>query len=781
MTDLVVVESPTKARTIQKVLGGDYQVLACFGHVRDLLPKEGAVDPEHGFAMRYVAKEESARHMQAIAKAMRRAKTLFLATDPDREGEAIAWHLLELLKEHGDLSDQEAQRIVFHEITERAIREAMTHPRSISEPLVNAQQARRALDYLVGFNLSPLLWRKVRSGLSAGRVQSPALRLITEREAEIAAFVPCPYWTIWAHTRKDSQDFRARLVRYRDAKVEQFTFTEQQLVDAACQAIAEDAQGSLVVSSVTEKKRRRQPPAPFITSTLQQDAARQLGFTARRTMQVAQQLYEGIAVGGGEPVGLITYMRTDSVRLAAEAVSDIRQYIRKRFGAGSLPEKARVFRSKSKNAQEAHEAIRPTAVEREPQAIAAYLSGDQARLYELIWKRTVASQMREALYDTVSAELDAGPGHGFRATGSVLREPGYLALYQEAQDEDAAGDDTMNALPPLIVGDKLPLLAVQDERHTTEPPPRYTEASLVKALEERGIGRPSTYASIIATLKDREYVTLKDKRFVPTDTGVVVAGFLSKHFERYVDYAFTARMEDQLDAIARGEAAWVQVLERFWKNFKQQVDDINEHVSRKDATTEALEETCPQCGQPLLVRFGKRGRFIGCSAYPQCDYTRNMDGGAQAEQDKLPIEGRVCPQCGAPLLQRTGRYGPFIGCSAYPKCRYVEKVVDKKEDTGIPCPSCHKGTLVRKRGRQGRSFFSCSSYPSCTYALSHPPIAEPCPQCGGPILMLRTTKRHGTEKVCPNKECGYAQAVQEPAPDAGLQQQPPLASSASSP
>lgn len=777
MTDLVIVESPTKARTIQKVLGSDYRVLACFGHVRDLLPKEGAVDPEHGFALHYVAKEESERHMQAIAKAMRGAKTLFLATDPDREGEAIAWHLLELLKEHGDLSDQEAQRIVFHEITERAIREAMTHPRAISENLVNAQQARRALDYLVGFNLSPLLWRKVRRGLSAGRVQSPALRLITEREAEIAAFVARPYWTIWAHSRKDGQDFRARLVRYRDAKVEQFTFAEQQLVDVACEAIADDAQGSLVVSQVTEKSRRRQPPPPFITSTLQQEAARQLGFTTRRTMQVAQQLYEGIAVGGGEPVGLITYMRTDSVRLASEAVSDIRQYIRKRFGAGNLPEKARVFRSKSKNAQEAHEAIRPSAVEREPQAIAAHLSGDQARLYELIWKRAVACQMREALYDTVSAELDAGPAHGFRATGSVLREPGYLALYQEARDEDAADDESMKALPPLAVGDRLPLLAVQDERHTTEPPPRYTEASLVKALEERGIGRPSTYASIISTLKDRDYVTLNDKRFVPTDTGVVVAGFLGRHFERYVDYAFTARMEDQLDAIARGEALWVQVLERFWKNFKQQVDDINEHVSRKDATTEALEESCPQCGKPLLVRLGKRGRFIGCSGYPECGYTRNMDGSEQAEQDNKPIEGRVCPQCKAPLLQRTGRYGPFIGCSAYPKCRYVEKVVDKKEDSGIPCPSCHKGTLVRKRGRQGRSFFSCSAYPDCKYALSYPPVAEPCPQCGGPILMLRTTKRHGTEMVCPNKECGYARAVQGPAPEADPNQQPSVASS----
>ena len=766
MADLVVVESPTKAKTIQKVLGPGYQVLACFGHVRDLLPKEGAVDPEHGFAMRYVAKEESERHMQAIAKAMRRAKTLFLATDPDREGEAIAWHLLELLKEHGDLRDQETRRIVFHEITERAIREAMAHPRTVSDDLVNAQQARRALDYLVGFNLSPLLWRKVRGGLSAGRVQSPALRLITEREAEIAAFVPRLYWTIWARSSKDAQEFRARLIRYRDAKVEQFTFEEQHQVDTACQTIAQDAGGILTVGQVVEKKRRRQPPPPFITSTLQQEAARHLGFTARRTMQVAQQLYEGIAIGDGEPVGLITYMRTDSVQLASEAVGEIRQYIRKRFGAKDLPEKARVFRSKSKNAQEAHEAIRPTAVEREPQAIATHLSGDQARLYELIWKRAVACQMREALYDTVSAELAAGAGHAFRATGSVLREPGYLQLYQETQDDDAADDESTKALPPLVAGDRLPLLAVQDERHTTEPPPRYTEASLVKALEERGIGRPSTYASIIATLKDRDYVTLKDKRFVPTDTGVVVAGFLGKHFERYVDYDFTARMEDQLDAIARGEAPWVQVLERFWKSFKHQVDDINEHVSRKDATTEALEEPCPQCAKPLLLRFGKRGRFIGCSGYPECNYTRNMDGSEQAEQDNKPIEGRVCPECGAPLLQRVGRYGPFIGCSAYPKCRHVEKVADKKEDTGISCPSCHKGTLVRKRGRQGRSFFSCSTYPECKYALSYPPVAEPCPQCGGPILMLRTTKRHGTEKVCPNKECGFAQPVQDTNPAA---------------
>ena len=757
---LLIVESPAKAKTINKYLGKDFQVLASYGHVRDLVPKEGAVDPAHGFAMKYAPIARSSKHLDAIASALGKTDVVYLATDPDREGEAISWHLQQFLDEKGLLKGKPVQRVVFHEITQRAITEAMKHPRDISTDLVNAQQARRALDYLVGFNLSPLLWRKVRRGLSAGRVQSPALRLIVEREEEIERFEAREYWTVEADLNPAAHRFPARLIEFAGEKIEQFSITDAAHAEAVRTRLLAAAQGALTVEHVERKQKKRNPAAPFITSTLQQEAARKLGFTAKRTMQIAQQLYEGIDLGG-EQVGLITYMRTDSVALAQEAVQEIRAYIGDRYGADQVPAQPRIYKTRAKNAQEAHEAIRPTAIARDPAALRRALSPDQAKLYDLIWKRTLASQMVHATYDTVGVTLTAGDAGRFRATGQTLVHPGFIAVYQEGRDEQSDEDENRE-LPPLAAGEAIPLADIQADQHFTEPPPRFSEATLVKALEEFGIGRPSTYASIISTLQDREYVVLDRKRFVPTDVGRIVNRFLTQHFTQYVDYQFTARLEDQLDAISRGERDWVPVLEDFWAPFKQRVDETLENVSRAEVTTEALEEACPKCGKPLAIRLGRRGRFVGCSGYPECDYTRNLeDKGEEAPPER--VEGRVCPECSSPLEVKHGRYGKFIGCSSYPKCKHIEPLV-KPLETGVTCPECREGELLQRKSRYGKLFYSCNRYPGCKYAVWNPPLAEPCPQCGWPILTLKTTKRRGTEKVCPQKECGYA----VPADDAAL-------------
>ena len=756
---LLIVESPAKAKTINKYLGKDFQVLASYGHVRDLIPKEGAVDPAHGFAMKYEPIARSSKHLDAIAKALEKTDIVYLATDPDREGEAISWHLQQLLADKGLLKDKPVQRVVFHEITQRAVAEAIQHPRDISTDLVNAQQARRALDYLVGFNLSPLLWRKVRRGLSAGRVQSPALRLIVEREEEIERFEAREYWSVQAQLAMETHRFPARLIQFDGEKIEQFSITDQSSAERVRSRLLEAAQGALSVEQVLRKQKRRNPAAPFITSTLQQEAARKLGFTAKRTMQIAQQLYEGIDLGG-EQVGLITYMRTDSVALAQDAVQEIRTFIGDRYGADQIPAQPRVYKTRAKNAQEAHEAIRPTSVERDPDTLRRALSPDQAKLYDLIWKRTVASQMVHATYDTVAITLKAGDAGQFRATGQTLVHPGFIAVYQEGRDEQSDEDENRE-LPALAEGQAVPLEDIQNEQHFTEPPPRFSEATLVKALEEFGIGRPSTYASIISTLQDREYVVLDRKRFVPTDVGRIVNRFLTQHFTQYVDYQFTARLEDQLDAISRGERDWVPVLEDFWAPFKHRVDETLENVSRADVTTEALEEACPKCSKPLAIRLGRRGRFIGCSGYPDCDYTRNLeDKGEEAPPERG--EGRVCPECSSALEIKHGRYGKFIGCSSYPKCKHIEPLV-KPLETGVTCPECKEGELLQRKSRYGKLFYSCSRYPTCKYAVWNPPLAEPCPQCGWPILTLKTTKRRGTEKVCPRKECGYAVSAEDTA------------------
>jgi len=680
--NLVIVESPAKGKTIKKYLGRDFEVMASYGHVRDLVPKEGAVDPDDGFRMRYDVIERNERHVAAIEKALKKADRLVLATDPDREGEAISWHLTELLRERGSLGDKAVDRVVFHEITERAIQQAAEHPRGLSMELVNAQQARRALDYLVGFKLSPLLWKKIRRGLSAGRVQSPALRMITEREAEIEAFVAQEYWSVEADLAARGQAFTARLVRLDGAKVEQFTLTDGDAAEGARRRILEAARrqaagaadeagggGELLVRSVEQKQRKRNPAPPFTTSTLQQEASRKLGFSASRTMRVAQQLYEGIDTGEGQ-VGLITYMRTDSVTLAETALGELRSLIGERYGSDNLPDKPRRYRTKSKNAQEAHEAVRPTSAHRLPEMLRSRLTPDQARLYDLIWKRTVACQMIHATMDTVAVELAAGDDHAFRATGSVIRHPGFIAVYREGRD-DANGDpDAENQLPALEEGERLALDDVRLDQHFTEPPPRYTEASLVKALEEYGIGRPSTYASIISTLQEREYVELESRRFFPTDVGRVVARFLSNHFGAYVDYEFTARLEDELDAVARGEQDWVPLLERFWQPLRERITEKEESVTREEAIQARYLGDDPKTGRPISARMGRYGplvqmgtrddeekpRFAGLRPGQKLD-TISLDEAIALFQ--LPRDLGTADE-GEPMQASIGRFGPYV-------------------------------------------------------------------------------------------------------------------------
>ena len=754
--NLIIVESPAKSKTIEKYLGKDFQVLASYGHLRDLIPKEGAVDPDNDFAMKYQVQDRNQRHVQAITKALKGADTLYLATDPDREGEAISWHLLEMLKAKKLLKNKTVHRVVFHEITKKAVTHAIENPGEIAINLVDAQQARRALDYLVGFNLSPLLWKKIRRGLSAGRVQSPALRMIVERELEIEAFKTREYWSITAKLIEEKQPFKAKLTHYNGEKLSQFSIEKDETAQAAQQTLLAAADGSLLVSKLEKKQRKRNPSPPFITSTLQQEAARKLGFTTKRTMMVAQQLYEGMDIGGGEAAGLITYMRTDSVNLAEEALENIRALISEKYGADQVPKEPRSFKTKSKNAQEAHEAIRPTLAQQSPASLKSFLSSDQFKLYDLIWKRTIACQMIHATINTVSVDLQCGSDqHIFRATGSVIAKPGFMAVYLEGKDDNKEGDDKETFLPPMKEGQSIPLEDIVTNQHFTEPPPRYSEASLVKSLEEHGIGRPSTYASIISTLQNREYVTLETKRFYPTDVGRIVTKFLTEHFTKYVDYNFTANLEDNLDAVSRGEKSWIPLMHEFWKPFTALIHDKEESVQRKDVTQEAIEEKCPECGKQLSIRLGRNGRFIGCTDYPTCSYTRNLnDDGTQANEPEI-VPDRKCPSCESDLVIKTGKYGKFIGCSAYPKCKHIEPL-EKPLDTGVECPKCKKGSILKRKSRYGKIFYSCSDYPKCDYALWNVPFKEPCPTCDWPILTLKTTKRRGPEKVCPQKDCKYA-------------------------
>ncbi|WP_395793972.1 DNA topoisomerase I [Aquimonas sp.] len=668
--NLLIVESPAKAKTINKYLGKDFHVLASYGHVRDLVPKEGAVDPERDFAMRYELIERNERHVEAIAKAAKSADALFLATDPDREGEAISWHIAEVLRERGLLKDKTLQRVVFTEITPRAIKEAMSKPRAVSENLVNAQQARRALDYLVGFNLSPVLWRKVQRGLSAGRVQSPALRMIVEREEEIEAFVAREYWTAEAQLAHAVTPFNAKLVKLDGKKFEQFDLTNAADAEAARARLVAAAGDALHVSDVQSRERKRRPAPPFITSTLQQEAARKLGFSTSRTMRVAQKLYEGVSLGEQGTVGLISYMRTDSTHLSQEAVAELREVIARDFGQGALPAAANEYRTKSKNAQEAHEAIRPTSAKLTPKSVAAHLNPDEQKLYELIWKRAVACQMVPATMNTVSVELAAGRDNGFRATGTTIIDPGFLAVYEEGTDQKAAdADDEGRKLPAMKPGDIVPLTAIVIDQHFTEPPPRFSEASLVKTLEEYGIGRPSTYASIIQTLLAREYVMLDNRRFRPSDVGRAVAKFLSGHFARYVDYDFTAKLEDELDAVSRGEEDWLPLLERFWKPFKTLIDDKIESVDRSDATGARVLGNDPRTGLPVSVRLGRFGPFAQIGSKEDEDKPRfaSLRPGQsmhtlslQEALDLFRLPRTLGTHEGEEVTVGVGRFGPFV-------------------------------------------------------------------------------------------------------------------------
>ncbi len=650
--NLLIVESPAKATTLKKYLGKDFEVLATYGHVRDLIPKTGAIDTEHDFAMQYEIIARNSKHVDAIAKAAAAADHIYLAPDPDREGEAIAWHVAELLKGRRGMKNKTMQRVVFYEITQTAVRAAVAQPREISIPLVNAQQARRALDYLVGFNLSPLLWRKIRPGLSAGRVQSPALRLIVERELEIEAFRSQEYWSVHLDSQKNSIPFTAKLFQYQGKKLEQLSIASEAEYNKINANISAAKLPPRVVR-VEKKAKQRYAAAPFTTSTLQQEASRKLGMSADRTMRIAQQLYEGMDIGG-QTVGLISYMRTDSVTLAQEALQEIRGYITDNFAPDYLPKAALTYKSKAKNAQEAHEAVRPTSIARTPESMREYLSIDQARLYEMIWKRTLACQMAPARFDTVSLDIRLGADDTlFRASGQTLVFPGFIAVYQESTDDSE--EEENKKLPPLVEGETIPLDKLYGEQHFTQPPPRFSEASLVKTLEEHGIGRPSTYASIISTLQAREYAVLDKKRFKPTDVGRVVIRFLTEHFTRYVDYGFTAQMENELDEISDGKRDWIPVLDEFWKGFNKLLTDKKD-VDRPG--TEILDEACPKCAKPLSKRLGKRGNFIGCTGYPECDYTRNL--GSEEDAGEARKELGADPATGLPVLLLRGPYGYYV-------------------------------------------------------------------------------------------------------------------------
>ncbi len=719
---LVVVESPAKARTVANILGRQYEVKASVGHVRDLPQSTLGVDVKHGFEPYYIVPKEKRRVVSEIAAAGKRAQTVFLATDPDREGEAIAWHLVQA----AGLDEASLKRVVFHEITPQAVREAFRHPRAIDMQLVEAQQARRILDRLVGDNLSPRLWKKVARGLSAGRVQSVALRLEVEREREVQGFVPKEHWTIEAQLSKEdhSQTFRAKLTGLA-GKRKKLEIASQGEADSLGELLQPAA---YTVATVQKKQQARRPSPPFITSTLHQADARSRGFTAPRPMRVAQQLYEGLAIGDEGEVGLITYMRTDSIQVAGSARDETRAYIRDKFGQPYVPHSPRVYKKKVKRAQEAHEAIRPTSAYREPEKVRRYLNRDQDRLYTLVWRRMVASQMADALYDVTTADIEAKPSRGrdvylFRAVNTQLAFPGYRHLYAEAREEGEAEEDLgKNPLPELAAGDLLRLLGLFPEQHFTEPPPRYTEASLVRALEENGIGRPSTYAPIIATVQGRGYVGKENGRLRPQALGFVVSDLLTTYFPGIVDVNFTAEMEDELDEIARGERPWQPVVQDFYAPLMRALAVASEAPPAHQETS----EVCDQCGQPMVIRWSKRGRFLACSGYPQCRNTRPLEG----EGEPLPAVDETCPQCGAPMVAKRGRYGPFLACSRYPECQATRPLLAK---TGARCPSCG-GDIVEKRSRRGRVFYGCANYPSCQFTTWTRPLPSPCPECGGLLL-----------------------------------------------
>ncbi|MCS6952195.1 MAG: type I DNA topoisomerase [Bryobacterales bacterium] len=804
---LVIVESPAKAKTISKYLGKQYVVKASLGHIKDLPKNELAVDIENGFEPTYQIIEGKQKVVQELRKAAKDADAVYLAADPDREGEAICAHLAEELRTRKN-GGPPIYRVMFNEITANAVRKAFEKPGALNRHLVEAQQARRVLDRLVGYQISPLLWDKVRRGLSAGRVQTVALRLIVEREREIQQFQKKEYWTLDAHlAAKKPPLIVARLIKRNGENVE---IPDQ----AAADNLVRQLEGAeYVVQSVTTREKKRNPVPPFITSTLQQEAARKLRFSVKRTMMLAQRLYEGVELGAEGAVGLITYMRTDSTRVSDEAVAEVRQLIAERFGQPYLPPEPNVYKSK-KDAQDAHEAIRPTSVLRTPESVAKYLSEDELKLYRLIWMRFVASQMTPALFDQTTLDIVArgqdGAEYLFRETGSVQKFDGYLAVYEEGKDQkDEEDEELKHKLPPVREGETLRFRSLEPQQHFTEPPPRYTEATLVKELEADGVGRPSTYASILSTIQERDYVRKQNGRFVPTELGMVVADLLIQHFDDIFDVRYTARLEEELDDIEEGKRDWRQAMAEFYEKFSADLERAARNMTDLKRMEKPTELTCEKCGRPMVIKWGRHGSFLACTGYPECTNTREV-GVALPDLDKVDLseqeneeycpncgrpmvlkKGRFgqfyacsgypdckttkrigvaekkpdipleepCPQCGSNLVIKHGRYGEFTACSNYPKCKYV-----KQKTIGMKCPVCGAGELVERRSKRGKTFYGCSRYPECGFVSWVKPVSEACPECGSPYLVERWLKG-GPELRCPNSECRFARKL-EPAPAA---------------
>jgi DNA topoisomerase-1 len=718
---LVIVESPAKARTISRILGSKYDVLPSVGHIRDLPKAKLGIDVEAGFRPQYVIPRDKSKTVTQIKEAAKKAGEVYLATDPDREGEAIAWHLMEA----ANLDQRPHHRVVFHEITPEAVRAAFDHPRDIDMKLVDAQQARRVVDRLVGYRLSPFLWKKVRRGLSAGRVQSVAVRLVVEREREIRAFVPQEYWSIDAllEKRGEMPQFKAKVAGFADRKDKLEIANGEQ----SAKIVSDLQSAGYQVRSVVKRTQSRKPAAPFITSTLQQEASRQLGYSAKRTMAVAQQLYEGIRIAGEGETGLITYMRTDSTNIAQSAQEEARGFIAEKYGKEFVPGSPRVYARKVKGAQEAHEAIRPTSVMREPAAIRNDLKDEQFRLYQLIWQRFVASQMADAIFDVTTAEINAraaDEAYLLRATNTQLQFPGFRQVYVEGRDEGDEEDEGSNPLPPLNEGDPLLLQQLFPEQHFTEPPPRYTEASLVKALEEKGIGRPSTYAPTMSTIQDRGYVEKDGRALKPTDLGEVVNDLLVEHFPNFVDLGFTAGMEDELDDVANGDREWQPVVREMYEPLEAALTVATVEAPKQ---VEETDELCPECNSPMVIRWGRRGKFLACTRFPECRGTKSLDG---EEQEQPQMTDEPCPECGAPLLIRSGRYGKFMACSRYPECKGRKPLVST---LNVKCPK-DGGDIAERRTKRGRTFYGCTNYPNCDFTSWTRPLEEPCPNCGSLIV-----------------------------------------------
>ncbi len=762
--NLIIVESPAKAKTIKRYLGADFQVTPSVGHVVDLPKSKLGVDIEHDFKPEYHVIAGKAKVIEGIKAAAKGKQHIFLATDPDREGEAIAWHIADRL----GAVKAGVHRVLLHEITEKAIKEAIAHPSEINHNLFDAQQARRVLDRLVGYQVSPILWDKVKRGLSAGRVQSVALRIIVEREKDREAFRPEEYWTLDAHLEaRNPLPFRARLHSFHgeriDNKARKLAEAEARAIIAECAGGAANGQTApFVIRKIERKEVRRSPAPPFITSRLQQEASRKLYFQPSRTMRVAQRLYEGIELGDQGAVGLITYMRTDSPRVSDDALAAVRDYVGERYGRQYVPEKPNFYRS-GKSAQDAHEAIRPTALARDPEALARYLDKDELALYTLIFNRFVSSQMNQAVYDRTTVDIEAASAV-FRATGQTMKFDGFMRVYLEGQDE-AIDDDEAANLPAMSEGEILKLLKFAPEQHFTQPPPRFTQATLIKELEEKGIGRPSTYAAIMASILNREYVEEDEsKRLRPTSLGRVVSDLLVTAFPDILEAGFTAQMENDLDGVEEGREHWVKTIKRFYGPFAKRLGEAKKtmpEVKRKGVPTDLK---CELDGGAMVIKWGRNGEFLACSNYPECtntkEFSRDDQGNILPREAAAPaVTDEVCEKCGRPMMRRRSRFGEFLGCSGYPECDGIKRTRAEPVRTGVACPDCKEGEVLERRSRRGKLFFGCGRYPKCKFASWDKVIAKPCPDCGSSYLVEKTTKREGTRWQCPNKDCGHATAA----------------------